>query len=239
MSTGTTTPADDDVFELRIYEAMPHRLDALHKRMGEDVLPVFARHGVPRPVANWECHVGPAAPLYVYMLRWPDMDERMAAFSRFYADPEWQAMYAQGPTITSMDVCFMRRAPAWPAASDAPPGGVHELRFHNFATVDSEHGLRLLRDVELPHMRSHGAVVLGAFSIVLGADTPRAATFVAWENHEQRQHALEDWERSEVLRESRARDYYRSGRPIVRNTTSYLMRPASYSTPTVGFGVGN
>jgi len=234
-------PAGNDpgIFELRIYEAMADRIGALHKRMGEDVLPVFARHGVPRPVANWECRLGPAAPLYIYLLRWPDMDERMAAFQRFYADPQWHAMYAQGPTINAMDVCFMRPSLAWPdAESDRNPGPVHELRFYNFTTADSEAGQRLLRDVEIPHQRANGGVLLGSFSVVLGADTPRAVTIVAWNSFDERRLAWEAFESDEIQRRARASGYYRNGRPIIGSTSVYLMRPAPYGLPVPGFGEG-
>jgi NIPSNAP protein len=88
---GTTTPR---IFELRTYESHSNRA-ALNKlkmfNAGE--VPIFRRTGL-TPVFFGETVIGTKMPSLTYMLTFPDMVARDAAWNAFGKDPEWKALSA-------------------------------------------------------------------------------------------------------------------------------------------------
>ena len=77
-----------DVVELRIYEAMPGKLQALHDRFENHAIALFKRHGV-RAVAFWTEDVGTSNQLD-WMLEYPTLGDREKAWDAFGADPQFQ-----------------------------------------------------------------------------------------------------------------------------------------------------
>ena len=88
---GTATPR---IFELRTYESHSDRA-ALNKlamfNAGE--VPIFRKTGL-TPVFFGETIIGPKMPNLVYMLTFPDMAARDAAWSNFSKDPDWKTLSA-------------------------------------------------------------------------------------------------------------------------------------------------
>jgi hypothetical protein len=84
--------AKSRVFELRTYESHSDRA-ALNKlgmfNAGE--IPIFRRAGL-TPVFFGETLVGANMPSLTYMLAFPDMAARDAAWGRFGQDPEWKKL---------------------------------------------------------------------------------------------------------------------------------------------------
>ena len=78
------------IHELRVYEAMPGKLPALHARFTEYTLRLFQRHGI-KPVGFWTTYVGPSSTALTYLLEWSDLEERQRRWDAFMADPEWIA----------------------------------------------------------------------------------------------------------------------------------------------------
>ena len=78
----------DEYYELRLYKMIPTRMPEFHDLMGVQVPPIFARHGIAKPLGFWESHGGRLAPLFAYIIPWSNLDARMAAWRRFYADPD-------------------------------------------------------------------------------------------------------------------------------------------------------
>ncbi|MBI2856817.1 MAG: NIPSNAP family protein, partial [Chloroflexi bacterium] len=76
------------LYELRAYEAVPARLNALVERFSQVNIRLFQRHGF-RPMGYWTEQVGTPHRL-VYLLAWETWEERERAWAAFYADPEWQ-----------------------------------------------------------------------------------------------------------------------------------------------------
>jgi len=79
------------IFELRTYEtpsdgALARKVEMFGDKMGE--LEIFKKNGL-RPVFFGKTLVGPRQPSLVYMLAFPDLAARMAAWDRFRADPAW------------------------------------------------------------------------------------------------------------------------------------------------------
>jgi hypothetical protein len=88
----STGAARNRVFELRTYESHSDRA-ALNKlamfNAGE--IPIFRRAGL-TPVFFGETLIGTNMPSLTYMLAFPDMTSRDAAWSKFGQDPEWKTL---------------------------------------------------------------------------------------------------------------------------------------------------
>jgi len=74
--------------ELRVYDAMPGKLPALHDRFAKHTMGLFAKHGIEN-VAYWVDDVGTSNRL-TYMLGYPDLGAREKSWAAFGADPAWQ-----------------------------------------------------------------------------------------------------------------------------------------------------
>jgi len=75
------------LYELRVYRCMPRRKSDVLAMFREDVVRLFARHGI-EIVGFWDTVVGDVDDV-LYICRfasWEDLQTRWAAFR---ADPEW------------------------------------------------------------------------------------------------------------------------------------------------------
>jgi hypothetical protein len=84
--------ANPRIYELRTYESHSNRA-ALNKlkmfNAGE--VPIFRRAGL-QPVFFGETVIGQNMPSLTYMLAFPDMTARDAAWAKFGQDPEWKTL---------------------------------------------------------------------------------------------------------------------------------------------------
>jgi hypothetical protein len=93
------------IFELRIYEnpgELGHakKVDMFSPRMGE--LAIFRKVGL-APVMFARTLVGPRQPNFQYMLTFPDLAGREAAWKRFREDPDWTKLKAT-PGYTDAEI---------------------------------------------------------------------------------------------------------------------------------------
>jgi hypothetical protein len=90
-----------NLYELRVYDAMPGKLPALHDRFANHTMQLFIKHGITN-VAYWTDDVGTSNRL-VYMLGYPDLGTREKGWTAFQADPAWQQARAEsernGPLV--------------------------------------------------------------------------------------------------------------------------------------------
>jgi NIPSNAP len=102
--------------ELRIYDAMPGKLQALHNRFADHTMQLFAKYGI-ESVAYWTEDVGTSNRL-VYMLGHPDLGAREKGFAAFLADPAWQQARAEsernGPLVRVSRHAILRLTPYSP-----------------------------------------------------------------------------------------------------------------------------
>jgi hypothetical protein len=102
--------------ELRIYDAMPGKLQALHDRFANHTMQLFAKHGIEN-VAYWTEDVGTSNRL-VYMLGHADLGAREKGFTAFQADPAWQQARAEsernGPLVRMSRHAILRLTPYSP-----------------------------------------------------------------------------------------------------------------------------
>lgn len=104
------------VQELRIYDAMPGKLPALHDRFANHTIKLFARHGIEN-IAYWTEDVGTSNRL-VYLLGYPDLGAREKSWASFGADPDWQKARADseknGSLVRVSQHCILRPTPYSP-----------------------------------------------------------------------------------------------------------------------------
>ena len=105
---------DSRVFELRTYHANPGKLDALNARFREHTNALFEKHGMTL-VAYWM----PVAPptdgsggTLIYVLAYPSVEARDAAWKAFGADPDWiaarDASEKDGKLVAKVDSVLMQ-----------------------------------------------------------------------------------------------------------------------------------
>ncbi|MDO8670557.1 MAG: NIPSNAP family protein [Dehalococcoidia bacterium] len=98
------------LYELRIYEILPGRTDALHRRFANVTNKLFEKHGF-RVAGYFEPAVGDNNQL-TYILQWDDMAHREKAFGAFQADPEWQtartASEEDGRIVARITTSFLK-----------------------------------------------------------------------------------------------------------------------------------
>ena len=89
------------IYELRIYEVMPGRMNDLQKRQAEITHKYFQKHGI-QEVGYWTAIIGTSNEL-IYMLSFPDLAAREKAWAAFGADQERQKLFAEternGPLV--------------------------------------------------------------------------------------------------------------------------------------------
>jgi hypothetical protein len=105
-----------NIQELRIYDAMPGKLPALHDRFANHTTKLFARHGIEN-VAYWTDEVGTSNRL-TYLLGYPDLGAREKSWTAFMADADWQKARAEseknGPLVRVSQHCILRPTPYSP-----------------------------------------------------------------------------------------------------------------------------
>jgi hypothetical protein len=105
-----------NIHELRVYDAMPGKLPALHDRFANHTMQLFKKHGIDN-VAYWTEDVGTSNRL-VYMLGYPDLGGREKGWTAFQADPAWQQARVEseknGPLVRVSRHSILRLMPYSP-----------------------------------------------------------------------------------------------------------------------------
>ena len=98
------------IYELRVYEAMPGKLQALNQRFANITMKYFEKHDL-NPVGFWTEQVGTSNTL-VYMLAFDDLAHMERAWSAFRADNERLELFAEterdGPLVARITNRILR-----------------------------------------------------------------------------------------------------------------------------------
>jgi len=91
------------VYELRIYQCHPGKLDALNARFRDHTCRLFRKHGI-ELVGFWVPTVGDeAADTLYYIVAFPNAEAQKKSWDEFRADPDWKAAKAasesEGPIV--------------------------------------------------------------------------------------------------------------------------------------------
>lgn|SRR3990172_7740362 len=105
------------IYELRIYEALPGRMAALHQRFANHTTQLFERHGI-KAVGFWTNAIGGYSDQLIYLLAFDSLETRDRAWAAFQADPEWQKARAEsekdGPLVQRITNSILRATPYSP-----------------------------------------------------------------------------------------------------------------------------
>lgn len=100
------------IYELRIYDIIPNRRQALYDRFKKGALRLLGKHGF-RIIDMWE--PTDAREKLFYLLAWRDANEREAVWRAFRMDPAWQRLKtgteAAGPMVTKMEYYLIQSLP--------------------------------------------------------------------------------------------------------------------------------
>jgi hypothetical protein len=99
------------VFELRVYHALPGKMNDLLARFRDYTIPLFTRHGM-KSVAFWNPIDAPQkSNTLIYILQHPSREAAAANWKSFQADPAWVSVKekseANGKLVEKIDSTFM------------------------------------------------------------------------------------------------------------------------------------
>ena len=76
------------IYEHRVYEASPGRLQELHDRFRDHALRIFRRHGI-KSIGYWTADSGDYSDRLIYIVAFESAEQRQRAWAGFRGDPEW------------------------------------------------------------------------------------------------------------------------------------------------------
>ena len=98
------------IYELRTYEAMPGKMQALQDRFERHSIRFFRKHGM-TPVGFWTPVIGEWNNQLIYLLSYPDLAARERSWNAFQNDPEWLAVRAEtekdGPIVLRLHATIL------------------------------------------------------------------------------------------------------------------------------------
>jgi hypothetical protein len=99
---------DSVLYEIRHYDAVDGRFDAMKRRFETEVVPRFAKHGIELLGA----FTSPDLPGRMsYITRYPEEEARQRAWASFGADPDWKAAKAasetDGPLLAQQTITIL------------------------------------------------------------------------------------------------------------------------------------
>jgi hypothetical protein len=99
------------VYELRIYQAAPGKMDNLVARFRDHTLKLFSNHGM-KSVAYWTALDEPAkSSTFFYILEHPSREAAATNWKAFQDDPEWKSVRAKseenGKLVDKVESTFL------------------------------------------------------------------------------------------------------------------------------------
>jgi hypothetical protein len=166
------------ITELRRYSILPGRMDEMHVRMTDLLLPLFAKLNLPVPRAIWDTRDG--CSVFTWLIEWESFDARTEGWARY--NPHFYAARLKQDIqefVTRTDVTLIN---PWPDAPLGFPSGASAretlwiaqpivLHGANFRAECLKGRSALFRDV--------GATAVSGCDIVFGP-LPNAAVFLSW-----------------------------------------------------------
>ena len=82
------------IYEYRVYDAAPGKMDELHARFRDHTVKLFERHGI-KNIGYWTSNIGDYYDRLIYIIAFESMEQRERAWAAFGADPDWQRVYKE------------------------------------------------------------------------------------------------------------------------------------------------
>ncbi|MCP3730334.1 NIPSNAP family protein [Sphingomonas sp. MG17] len=225
------------LYELRLYTVVAGRMEDNHDRFQDHMPGLMARHGISN-VGRWTATAGPNAPMFVYMMVYPDMTAREAQWTSFYGDDEWWAVRAAtnagSQMVERFDLFFLKSNPCWTAPAypaGTRSGGVHELIFTEVALGHGADANAFLTDTLLPLYEREGATPLMVADFMSGPAMPRIAMIVAWPDENRRHAGRRAIDSDPGLRAAQRDERERLNRTALGRTDVYVLEPTAFDLP--------
>jgi hypothetical protein len=111
MTPATVSAAANNVYELRVYHAMPGRLGDVVKRFKDDTRAIFDKHDM-KSIGYWVPQDSPAKDsTLIYILSHPSREAAAKHWKEFATSDEWKAVVARteanGKIVEKVDSTFM------------------------------------------------------------------------------------------------------------------------------------
>ena len=231
------------LYELRFYRVAPGRTDDNHARHRDRLPPLFARHGI-HVVGRWTAMAGPDAPLFAYVIAYPDLAERERQWADFYGDAEWWEIRAEtnagSEMVEGYDLMLLRShaelSPA-PATPGARRGGVHELTFFQVSAGQGAPANQFLASSLIPAIERHGGEVMMVADLLTGARLPRITLLTAWTDAQAHLDGRAAVECDPQVCAAQEAERAASGRTSLGRRDVYLLDPAPYALPLAAMGL--
>ena len=101
------------IYELRVYEVFPGKMEALHRRFEDVTVPLWQHLGV-TIIGFWTTVIGPSHNQLIYILAFENLAQREEIWQRFKNDPDWLVALAEteqdGPLVKQISNSFMTPA---------------------------------------------------------------------------------------------------------------------------------
>ncbi|MFC5448974.1 NIPSNAP family protein [Paenibacillus aestuarii] len=101
------------LYELRIYHAIPGRMQELLDRFRDHTLKLFEKHHM--PVTNFWIDTDESKHQFYYVFEHQDLASREKNFQAFLDDPEWRELEERternGRLYEKIDVIYLKNAP--------------------------------------------------------------------------------------------------------------------------------
>ncbi len=166
------------IIERRRYAIERGRMDLMHERMTQMLLPLFRDHNIPSPVAIWEDREGSS--ILTWMIEWPGFDDRQARWAAFY--PIFYAERAKQDVVefvTRTDLTLINPWPERPFQFPATAGSC-ETAWHPEPPIGQGAAFRAAMtgdDVAL--FFDAGVISISVCDLIFGP-LPKAMVILSW-----------------------------------------------------------
>jgi hypothetical protein len=180
------------IVELRRYSVRPGLMRSMQTRMRDVLLPLFAEHGVPSPLAVWETDEPGIDSVMTWMLNWRNLEERNSTWAHFR--PTWEAAKkarAEEEFVTRTDLTLID---AWPSNPLSFPsiGEACESAWIVQPTVGCGAAFRAAcLDQLFRAFGERGAISIAACDFVFGP-LPQSLVLLSWPDVDSRSRGLSE-----------------------------------------------
>lgn len=225
-------------YELRKYEVMPGKGPALLDRFGTFTVPHWKDRGF-RVVGFWTPNVGAYSNQLVYILAWESLEERMAKFAAWRAEPirakKWAETEKDGPLVRRVNNLFMEPTPYCQLEKGiayGPDGAgrrpyLFELREYEAMPGKLPALVQRFGGFTVACFEKYGFRQVGYWTPCVGGHNHQLVYMLAWESYEERTRRFQEFradaERQRVFAESER------GGPLVERISTAMMEPTAFS----------
>ncbi|MEO6456137.1 MAG: NIPSNAP family protein [Ginsengibacter sp.] len=223
------------VYEMRVYYAAPGKLEDLNARFRNHTMRIFEKHGMTN-IGYWIPVENPENKL-VYILSYPDREERDASWKDFSADPEWQAVAkaseVNGKIVTKVESTFMLTTDYSPALQmvASPQPRTFELRTYTASAGNLQNLHDRFRNHTLKLFEKYGISNIAYFQ-PMDSTNEKSSKLIYLIAHKDKTTADESWK---AFREdpewiaAKSASEVKGGGSLTTKVESVFMIPTNYS----------